>query len=137
MTDPLKPKAVFTYCFQIWITGVLLGPVVFIIWHPEYYNEFGGWLVMEVIWGMYGAYFSIPALLLFSGGTAILFLRPWTAGIKRLILSFWGSLLIIASFGIFFGTPLATGMGELPGSISYLLPSFASVWIYRWPGRMK
>ena len=137
MSHSVKPKAVFTYCFQVWLTNILLGPVIFLFWGSATFGTFGDWIGFEVIVALYGAMFSIPALLLFSGGAAFLFLRSWSVNVKRLVLGIWGMLLTVATFGVLFQEPFSTNLGGFPGSICYLLPSFLSIWIYRWPGKMK
>ncbi|MBN8850667.1 MAG: hypothetical protein BGO55_30825 [Sphingobacteriales bacterium 50-39] len=137
MSDYKKTKAVFTYCFQVWMTAVMFGPVVYLIWYSKQFDGFTDWMGFEIIIGLYSIMYSIPGMLFFSGGAAFVFLRPWPIAAKRIVLSIWSSLLTIAAFGILFDRPITTKMDMFPGSICYCLPSILSIWIYRWPRRMK
>lgn len=137
MSEYTKSKAVSTYCFQIWLTSVVLGPVFYLIWRSKQFTGFTDWLGFEVIVALYSILFSIPGMLLFSGGAAFLFRQTWPVWVKRLILSIWSILLTVSAYGILFEAPVSIRMDMFPGSICYCLPSFLGVWIYRWPSRMK
>ena len=137
MTDSPRPKAVFTYCFQVWITGLILAPAISLIWAGRNFVGEENWWSYGIFMIVYGFLFSAPALLLFSGCAAALFWKKWDVFICRLILSFFGILLTISTFGIVFRSPFSIHMGDYPGSICYILPSVTGVWPYRWPGRMK
>lgn len=137
MSPHSKPKAVFIYCFQVWITGILFGPFISLIWAAAYFNTQGEWLGYDVYITLYSTLFSLPGLLLFSGAAAFVFLRTWRVRVKRLVLGIWGIVLTVSTFGILFQAPFSTHMAGYPGSVCYIIPSFLSIWIYRWPERMK
>lgn len=137
MTQERKPKAVFTYCFQVWITGIVLGPTISLVWVGRHFVGEENWWSYEIFMILYGFLFSAPALLLFSGCTAALFSLHWAVFIKRLVLSVFGTFLTMATFGVLFSAAFTIHLGDYPGSVCYLLPSLAGVWLYRWPGRMK
>jgi hypothetical protein len=130
-----KPKAVFIYCFQVWITGILLGPIISFIWATKYNQE--EWFGYEIFITLYSALFSIPGLLLFSGAAAFLFVRTWPVYLKRLLLGIWGIVLTVSTFQILFQESFSIHMAGYPGSFCYILPSFLSIWVYRWPQSMK
>jgi NhaP-type Na+/H+ or K+/H+ antiporter len=137
MTDSPRPKAVFTYCFQVWITGLILAPAISLIWAGRDFVGEENWWSYEIFMIIYGFLFSVLALLLFSGGAAALFRLKWKVFICRWILSFFGTLLTMSTFGIVFHSPFSIHLGDYPGSLCYILPSVAGVWLYRWPGRIK
>ena len=137
MPRDAKPKAVFTYCFQIWMTGLLLGPVIgfFGVFRELFSND--DWLWSEFGILLISLLVSIPGIIIFSGGAAVLFLWPRPIWLKRILLTIWGALITIGTFWVLFDTLFLTNTGTYPGSICYVLPSAAAVWIYSWPGRMK
>jgi hypothetical protein len=137
MTGSPRPKAVFTYCFQIWITGLILAPVISFLWAGRNFVGEENWWSYEIFMILYGILFSAPALLLFSGATAALFWKKWDVFICRLILSLFGILLTISTFGIVFQSAFSIHLGDYPGSCCYILPSVTGVWLYKWPERMK
>jgi hypothetical protein len=137
MTDSPRPKAVFTYCFQVWITGLILAPAISLIWAGRSFVGEENWWSYGIFMIVYGFLFSAPALLLFSGCAAALFWKKWDVFICRLILSFFGILLTISTFGVVFQSAFSIHLGDYPGSLCYILPSVTGVWLYSWPGRMK
>src|ERR1700735_4648777 len=137
MTDSPRPKAVFTYCFQVWITGLILAPAISLIWAGRNFVGEENWWSYGIFMIVYGFLFSAPALLLFSGCAAALFWKKWDVFICRLILSFFGILLTISTFGVVFQSAFSIHLGDYPGSLCYILPSVTGVWLYSWPGRMK
>lgn len=137
MTEERRPKAVFTYCFQVWITGIVVEPTISLCWAAQHFVGQENWWSFEIFMVLYGLLISLPALLLFSGCAALLFSLGWRVSITRLDLSIFGTFLTIATFGIFFNAAFTIHLGDYPGSMCYVLPSLAAVWLYAWPGRMK
>jgi hypothetical protein len=137
MTSMPRPKAVFTYCFQIWLTGLIVSPVISFLWAGRDLAGEESWWAYELFMIIYAFLFSLPALFLFSGCAALLFWLRWNEAIGRLILSLLGILLTILTFAIVFQSPLSIHLGDYPGSLCYIFPSLAGVWLYRWPGRTK
>ncbi len=138
ITNPgKKPKAVFTYCFQVWGTGIFLGPLISLIWAARYFDTRGEWLSYDVYITFYGGLLSLPSLVLFGGGGAVLFPLAWPVQVKRLVLSVYGIGLTMATFGVAFGYPLSIHLEGYPGSFCYIMPSLLGLWIYEWPGRVK
>jgi hypothetical protein len=137
MTNSPRPKAVFSYCFQVWITGLVLSPVISFLWAGRSCAGEESWWGYEIFMIIYAFLFSLPALFLFSGSVALLFWLGWDATISRVILSLLGILLTMLTFGVVFQSAFSIHLGDYPGSLCYIFPSLAGVWLYRWPGRMK
>jgi len=134
-----KPKAVFTYCFQIWMASLLLGQNCFLIWDSPGFSMVGDWVGFEVYAIVCGLIFSAPAILLFSGGAAFLFLRTWPIPSKRFVLMVWGVFLIWATISVFFhvGWEMSLSNPLTRLTICYIAPVIAGIWILRWPTKMK
>jgi hypothetical protein len=119
------------------MTGLLLGPVVYLFWGFADFHSISDWLGFELGIVIYGLILSSPSIMLFSGGAAVLFLRSWDIPTKRLLSTLWGIFLTVGTFGVLFGMPFEPHAASYPGSICFIIPSATAVWFYTWPGRMK
>src|SRR5258708_37456475 len=98
MSHPTKPKAVFLYPLQVWLTSALIGPILWflspgisdhsLLTFVQFY-----WLAL-----VFGFMFSFPSFLLLWAGVAYINRRTWPPLFKKLRAPRLASWLSLAPF---------------------------------------
>src|SRR5258708_27564723 len=98
MSHPTKPKAVFLYPLQVWLTSALIGPILWflspgisdhsLLTFVQFY-----WLAL-----VFGFMFSFPSFLLLWAGVAYINRRTWRLLFKKLVVAGLAVALSIAPF---------------------------------------
>ena len=115
-------KPVLVYTFSVWITSVLLGPLIYypmqLIMEPQYTHHF--------TYTLYAFFFSLPSFFLST--VIVLFVRtiPTSQLVKKLILSVAGVVLTAAPLYMMDG-----GQQTLAYFIAYGSITVIGIWVYR------
>jgi hypothetical protein len=95
-------KKVLFYCAKVWLTSLVLGPVLYFAW---------SWSDLEGLLNFYGVtiaailsgfILSLPSALFFWGGVACLSTSRLSAGAQRLLLCGWTALLTFVPFWLLY-----------------------------------
>ncbi|HEX9514137.1 MAG TPA: hypothetical protein VF939_26780 [Puia sp.] len=137
MSHPTKPKAVFLYPLQVWLTSALIGPILWflspgisdhsLLTFVQFY-----WLAL-----VFGFMFSFPSFLLLWAGVAYINRRTWRLLFKKLVVAGWAMSLAIAPFLLIsdWREPILQGP-NLAFIGSYVGPLLAAVFLFRWPEKV-
>lgn len=137
MSHQAKPKAVYLYPLQVWLTSALIGPVLWflsagisdhaLLTFVQFY-----WLTL-----VFGFMFSFPCFLLLWAGVA--YVNRWRLRLlhKKLVVAGWALVLAIAPFLLIIDwrEPILQGP-NLAFIASYVGPLLAAVFLFRWPGKV-
>src|SRR5258708_38738189 len=98
MSHPTKPKAVFLYPLQVWLTSALIGPILWflspgisdhsLLTFVQFY-----WLAL-----VFGFMFSFPSFLLLWAGVAYINRRTWRLLFQKVVVAGWVKAPALAPF---------------------------------------
>lgn len=134
MRSYTKDKNVLVYCFQVWITILLLCPVVGFILGLEKPHGLWDFLALGIDIYMYEFIFGLPALLFFIAITVLLFKQRWPLVMKHLMLSLSFFFLAVGTISLFTRT-FYSGK-ELLKALPYTIPIYLIIRLFDWPTRM-
>lgn len=134
MKSYTKPKAVYIYPLQIWLTTAFVGPVILFLLTNISNHPWGIFLQFYWITAIVGFVLSLPSFLFLLMGVIIIDWRSSRVFTKKLIIALWAIVLAVAPI------LLLTGSTDLilqkPGVLilgSYVIPLVAAVFIFSWP----
>lgn len=120
----MKPS--FIYSFRVWITSVLLGPLVYyptqLIMEPQYPHRF------EYGFTLYAFLFSLPSFILVTVIVLLVRAIPTNHLVKKLILSIAGVVLTAIPFYLIKGSWVQQGTEYL---IAYGSIILIGICVYR------
>ena len=121
----------FFYTLKIWVTALLLSPVIIAFCESSLSNVLGDCLALMIIGSIFGAIFSFPSFCaLWLGAYLIVRYADWNIIIQKIVLTFLGIGLSILPFFILSGS--WTFRGErVPYSLIYAAVIVAGIWFYR------
>ncbi|HLZ85984.1 MAG TPA: hypothetical protein VKQ52_02035 [Puia sp.] len=127
---------VFFYCLKVWLTSVVLGPVIFWCWEIPDILTLSSFLAYLGIAILYGLVFSLLSFLLLWAGIAFLYRRGWPLTRQRLAAACWGLTLTLVPFLVLFARADSVMQPDsVHLSLSYLFPILVGIFVYQWPGR--
>ena len=95
---PLCPKKILYYCAKVWLTSLVLGPVLYFTWSwsdLEGRLNFYGFTIAAILSGFI---LSLPSALFFWGGAACLNGSQLSVSAQRLLLCAWTAMLTFVPF---------------------------------------
>ena len=104
-------KKVLFYCAKVWLTSLVLGPILYFTWSwsdLEGLLNFYGFTIAAILSGFI---LSLPSALFFWGGAVCLQGSRLSVGVQRLLLCAWTALLTFVPFWL-----LYDWAGHNPGS---------------------
>ena len=118
------------YAIKIWLTSVVLSPVVLVVWDLFFTTIRGDSLVFIMYAMIYGLILSIPNGLLLTLGTKYIFKICETEPKKRI----WTQLLVLVLltflFFLIFGQDSSKDFTILKFLVAYMITLTFGVWYY-------
>lgn len=131
---PAKPKAVYIYPLQVWLTSAFIGPILWFLWPGISEHSLFTFFDFYRITLLIGFLYSFPSFLLLLLGVAIVDQRPWRIFFKKLVVAGWAIVLAIAPFLFIFNwRDLFLDNSSLVSLGAYLVPLLAAVFLFSWP----
>lgn len=132
------PKKALFYCLKVWITGVVVGPLLFYVMDKHFVNQLLSFLDFILVFDVGGLLFSIPSFLLLWATATYICKRPGDQPMQRLKLAGWSLLFTVLSPVIILvwqhTSPDSTDWSLLTRLIAcYFAAIAAAIFFYRLP----
>jgi hypothetical protein len=137
MSYPAKPKAVYIYPLQIWLTSVTIGPILSFL--SPGVSDHSGLTPWELYWAelVSGLILFFPSFLLLWAGVAYLNRGTRRVLFKKIVVAGCALVLGIAtvSWIIDWSEPILQGE-NLRFIVGYLGSLLVAVFLFRWPKKV-
>lgn len=127
-------KKVLLYALKVWLTSLLLGPVIYFAWSWSDLEGLMNFFDFTGLAILFGFFLSLPCALGFWGGVAFLRRSTLSVLVRRLVLCAWAALLTAAPFWLLYvwaGPPSWGQWLQLPLCCWVVL--VAGIFSYRFP----
>jgi hypothetical protein len=128
-------KQVFIYSLKVWLTGVVLSPILYVfvefVFQPRYFDGFKAELGFIGYSIPYGLILSIPSWFFLLTTLVIFEYTSASLLTKRIILSLVGSAVAFAPFYLlFYSSEDIRWFDTFLWGFSYIIIIVASIWFY-------
>jgi hypothetical protein len=135
MAPTRLPNSFFLYALKVWLTTLVLGPMLWLLFVRKDGIR-GGYLDVYVYVFYLGIAFSFPCFLLFWLGVRQVERQSWGLPCKKLAACVVAETLAVLLFvAVMLYLRAIPNRYTLPFMLGYLSALLAAVFVYRWPAK--